>query len=90
MVNLKNAFTPASASEKAPVRTLFVVFEYGGMDLQKLVRSDQTLNLKEIRHIMYVHFDMSKIQPLCLCRCSSMAATYHVFLCSQSSLVLSC
>ena len=51
VVNLTNAFTPASADPLAPLRTLYVVFEYGGMDLQKLVRSACTLSLDEIRHL---------------------------------------
>ena len=52
VVNLNNAFTPASAGDAGPLRTLYVVFEYGGMDLQKLVRSEHTLSLKEIRHVI--------------------------------------
>jgi mitogen-activated protein kinase 1/3 len=51
VVNLTNAFTPASADPLAPIRTLYVVFEYGGMDLQNLVRSACTLSLDEIRHM---------------------------------------
>lgn len=51
VVNLTNAFTPASADPASPVRTLYVVFEYGGTDLQKLVRSETTLGLPEIRHL---------------------------------------
>mmetsp|Transcript_52427 Transcript_52427/g.76763 ORF Transcript_52427/g.76763 Transcript_52427/m.76763 type:complete len:526 (-) Transcript_52427:283-1860(-) len=51
VVNLTNAFTPASADNSTSLRTLYVVFEYGGMDLQKLVRSEHTLNLKEIKHM---------------------------------------
>jgi serine/threonine protein kinase len=51
VVNLTNAFAPASADPLAPLRTLYVVFEYGGMDLQKLLRSPSTLSLDEIRHM---------------------------------------
>jgi mitogen-activated protein kinase 1/3 len=52
VVNLTNAFTPTSDDASSSLRTLFVVFEYGGIDLQKFVRSEETLTLKQIKHMI--------------------------------------
>jgi len=52
VVNLTNAFIPTSDDASSSLRTLFVVFEYGGIDLQKFVRSEETLTLKQIKHMI--------------------------------------
>uniref|UniRef100_A0A7S0E323 Protein kinase domain-containing protein n=1 Tax=Hanusia phi TaxID=3032 RepID=A0A7S0E323_9CRYP len=50
IIKLMNVVNPAEFPQ--PLRTLYVFFEYGGMDLHKLAASDRFLELDEIQFVI--------------------------------------
>ena len=49
IVNLAEAFASGGASDGTIIRRLYLVFEYGGIDLSKLIRSQGAMELQDIR-----------------------------------------
>lgn len=48
VVNLIEAFAP----DDSLIQTLYLVFEFGGTDLSKLVRSQEAMGIEDIRHMI--------------------------------------